>query len=89
MIVKLGGLLFSYGMKTGYGVLVWWVLTAITLLSAIPTLFMVDHGQVGQDVTKLDTEEVVIEEEADTHDGYGTVKRVTSHHSSVSHNDRH
>ena len=68
------------GMKTGYGVLPWWVLTAITILGAIPAVFMVDRGHIG-DATKLDTEEADIEEEADTHDGYGAVKRVTSHRS--------
>lgn len=85
----MGGLVFSYGMRSGYGVLVWWSLTVITLISTLPALAMVDHGHVGEDVTKIDTEEAVIEEEADTHDGYGTVKRVMSHRSSISHSDRH
>jgi hypothetical protein len=83
----IGGSTFTYGVKIGYGLLPWLVLSLITIMAAVPTFWVIEGEGFGGDADNMsdsDEEEVAQEEEHEPESVYGNLGPLLSRTDTVS-----
>ncbi|TIA68975.1 MFS general substrate transporter [Aureobasidium pullulans] len=68
----IGGSTFTYGVKIGYVILPWWVLSFIATIAAIPSFWVVEGEGFGGDADNVEDDEDSIIEEDEQEAEYGS-----------------
>ncbi|KAI4730231.1 MFS general substrate transporter [Aureobasidium sp. EXF-10728] len=80
----IGGSTFTYGVKIGYVILPWWVLSSIAALAAIPSFWVVEGEGFGGDTDNVEDDEDSIVQNDEQEADYGSPGPLLSRTDTVS-----